>query len=198
MDTRERLIRQSTRQFAEKGFYGTSIASIAEAIGISKQALLHHFGSKEALYAAVLVRISDDALARCRSIDDEASTAEENLEAVIVDHYRNAMNKTAEAKLLMRELLDNEPRAAGSESWFLKSYLDGLVRTLRKVDGFSSYSSSQALVVVYQLLGAANYFCLSMPTLRKMYGAKNFDTAREAYENELVALVRARLDKGRP
>lgn len=55
---RERFIEAATDVFAERGFYGTSIAAIADALPLTKQALLHHFGSKEKLYAEVLKRKS--------------------------------------------------------------------------------------------------------------------------------------------
>ena len=52
-DTRERLLDQAEPLFAERGFYGVSIAAIASELGLTKQALLHHFGSKEKLYGEV-------------------------------------------------------------------------------------------------------------------------------------------------
>ena len=39
--------------FSERGLYGTSIRDIENASGVSKGLILHHFGTKEDLYAAV-------------------------------------------------------------------------------------------------------------------------------------------------
>lgn len=52
---RAELVAAAFQVFAEKGYLGLSIRQIAEAIGTSHTALLHHFGSKEALLEAVLV-----------------------------------------------------------------------------------------------------------------------------------------------
>lgn len=52
---RAELVEAAFQVFAEKGYLGLSIRQIAEAIGTSHTALLHHFGSKEALLEAVLV-----------------------------------------------------------------------------------------------------------------------------------------------
>ena len=55
-DTRKALLDAATRLFASAGFHGASLANIADALGLTKQALLHHFGAKEKLYGEVLVR----------------------------------------------------------------------------------------------------------------------------------------------
>ncbi|MCW2543268.1 MAG: TetR family transcriptional regulator [Frankiales bacterium] len=40
--------------FSERGFQGSSLREIAEAVGLSQAGVLHHFASKETLLAAVL------------------------------------------------------------------------------------------------------------------------------------------------
>src|SRR5438270_2766660 len=46
---REELTRIAARLFAERGYQGTSLADLAEALGVQKPSLYHHIGSKEDL-----------------------------------------------------------------------------------------------------------------------------------------------------
>ncbi len=50
---RERILDAALAAFAERGAGATSIQEVAEAAGMSKQALLHHFRTKEHLRAGV-------------------------------------------------------------------------------------------------------------------------------------------------
>ena len=54
--TREAILRAAQRHFADRGYRGASLASIAEEAGISEPGLVHHFASKPALLRAVLAR----------------------------------------------------------------------------------------------------------------------------------------------
>jgi AcrR family transcriptional regulator len=53
-ETPRRLLRTARRLFAEKGFDATSVREITREAGCNLGAITYHFGSKDALYAAVL------------------------------------------------------------------------------------------------------------------------------------------------
>lgn len=52
--SRERILEAATRLFVSRGYRGQSMREIAEAVGISKPAIYHHFKDKEELFVAIL------------------------------------------------------------------------------------------------------------------------------------------------
>ena len=53
-DVHNATIAAATRLFAAHGFNGTALQDIADAVGVTKPAILHHFPSKEHVRQAVL------------------------------------------------------------------------------------------------------------------------------------------------
>lgn len=58
-ERRAAIVEIATRHFLERGYAGTSLSAIAEAMGGSKGTLWSYFSSKEALFAAVVDAAAD-------------------------------------------------------------------------------------------------------------------------------------------
>src|SRR5262249_19632018 len=71
----DRILDAAMRVFRRHGFRRSSIEQAAEEAGLTRQALYHHFPSKEALFRAVIERLYQDALAAEAAA---ARTAEED------------------------------------------------------------------------------------------------------------------------
>ena len=63
MKPRDRILDAAMAVFRRHGFRRSSIEQAAEAAGLTRQALYHHFKSKEALFRAVIERLHENALA---------------------------------------------------------------------------------------------------------------------------------------
>ena len=63
MGPQDRILDAAMRVFRRHGFRRASIEQAAEAAGLTRQALYHHFQSKEALFRAVIEQLYQGALA---------------------------------------------------------------------------------------------------------------------------------------
>lgn len=52
--TKKAIVASAATAFSQRGFYGTSLRSIAREAGVDHSTLLHHFGNKTALLLAVI------------------------------------------------------------------------------------------------------------------------------------------------
>lgn len=77
--TRDRILEEAARLFTEKGYEATSVQDIAQALGLSKAALYHHFRGKE----EILLEISLLALEGLLRAGEEALRVEDPKEALL-------------------------------------------------------------------------------------------------------------------
>src|SRR5258708_9690599 len=105
-DVRGATIAAATRLFAAHGFEGTALQDIADAVGVSKPAVLHHFPSKEHVRQAVLDGILthwNEALPRLLLA---ATASQDRFDAVFGETHRFFAADPDRARLIVREALD--------------------------------------------------------------------------------------------
>lgn len=190
-DTKSQMLDTATRLFAERGFYGVSLAQIAAELSLTKQALIHHFGTKEKLYGQVLEQIADRVT---RLTAPPEGDRDARLMGFVQRFCSFAIDHPQDTRLLMRELLDNKQRADEAARWYLEPFLRDLIAMVQATRRWQGAPDPQALAVMYQLLGAVNYFVISEPTLSRIFGPAQFAETQDIFPNELRRLVRAMLD----
>ena len=116
--TREAILVEARRCFADNGYEGTSLNDIAAGVGIRRSSVLHHFPSKEAVYEAVFERALADWGQRINKAVDDAPLAGEGEGWTHVDRVlTEAVRWFAENPDFVR-LVRHESLAAGSHLGF--------------------------------------------------------------------------------
>lgn len=83
-DTRDRILDAAERLFAQNGFDLTTLRALTAEAGVNLAAVHYHFGSKERLFEAVLVRLVDPVNAeRLARLDRAEAQGPPALEAII-------------------------------------------------------------------------------------------------------------------
>lgn len=110
---REELTRTAARLFAERGYHGTSLADLAEALGIQKASLYHHIDTKEDL----LWEVARSGAATFHAALDavpESQPATEKIRLALRAHLRVVAEQLDAATVFTREwrALEGERRAS--------------------------------------------------------------------------------------
>jgi AcrR family transcriptional regulator len=110
-ERRSELTREAARLFAEKGYHGTSIGDIADALGVQKGSVYAHIASKQDLLWDIA---ADGAAAFHAALDGvpEDAPAVERLRLALRAHLRVVAEQLDVATVFTREwrYLDDERR----------------------------------------------------------------------------------------
>lgn len=99
------ILAEAVRAFAECGYEGTSIASVADGAGLSKQNLMYYFPTKQALYQRVLDGVLDDWLARMDSLADPTQDPRDVLRAYVQAKLRFSREQPWASRVYAMEVI---------------------------------------------------------------------------------------------
>jgi AcrR family transcriptional regulator len=132
---REAVLRRAVELFDRRGYDATSIGDLARELGVTKSAVFHHVGSKEALLAAALEEALD---ALERAVDEVAGgpgSAYDRLRAAVAAAVLVLVEHLPAVRLLLRVRGNSEvERTALERRRRLDERLAALVR-LAAADG---------------------------------------------------------------
>lgn len=72
--------------FAEKGFEGTTLQSVANAVGITKAAVYHYFDTKQSIYDAIVIDLLERLDTYVRAHTELDTTHELRLKSLMISH----------------------------------------------------------------------------------------------------------------
>jgi AcrR family transcriptional regulator len=107
---RQQVLRAAAREFAARGYHGTSMEDLSTATGLAAGGLYHYIGSKEQLLFAILAQLMDPLLERARDIEASPAPAPERLRELLREwlehieaHHDHVLVFTQERRVLERD-----------------------------------------------------------------------------------------------
>lgn len=122
--TREKILRNALEMFANKGYEGTNIRELSDALGVSKGAMYRHYDSKEHLWDSVLNAVEVEYENHMEVKNDSPEIPETTDELVemtlrMIDYTMHDPNVIMCRKMLNREQYRDEKVAILSDRRFL-------------------------------------------------------------------------------
>ncbi|MGW1955300.1 TetR/AcrR family transcriptional regulator [Streptomyces sp. NPDC001920] len=110
--TRRALLAEGRRRFAADGYHGVVLAEVAQAVGATKGAAYHHFGSKAGLFRAVVAEVQRELGERVAAAAERYDGPWEQLQAGCRAFLAAGRDPTVRRIVLM-----DAPAVLGWDEW---------------------------------------------------------------------------------
>lgn len=156
---KEQIVDVAARLFVEKGYKGISMREIAEAVGLSKAGIYHHFRDKEDLFLAVLTanlrRIEGLIEQTCR----EQRGTRERLRAILLGIFSLPLAQRAIIRLASQEMVALSPEVRHEFArLYRRSFIDRIVSILQEGIERGELRPVDPRLATWMLLGMAYPF----------------------------------------
>ena len=188
------IVTEAVRVFAECGYEGASIATVADNAGLSKQNLMYYFPTKQALYQRVLDDVLDEWLERMEHLADPAEDPREVLRTYIQAKLRFSREQPWASRVYAMEVI-------GGAQLYGEQIQNRVVPLLRKdIEVFERWigegkiapiNATHLLFAIWAMTQSYADFSAQMALVlnRKQLTRKDFDDAEKMITDMVLSAV---------
>jgi TetR/AcrR family transcriptional regulator len=179
---RDEILRAATDLFAESGFDAVSMNSIAVRAGTSKANVFHHFGSKDALYLAVMRDACGRFETSIDAFEGEDRDFAQRLSGFVREDLQAMAAQSDYSHLILREILDSGPRRGQALATEVFDQAFGrIVAVLEQAQARGEVSAEVPPALAASMLLACNVFMFQSQHVLKYLPGVDFVDDPERY-----------------
>lgn len=180
-----RILRSAEIVFAQKGYSGSSMESIAVTAKISKQNLIYYFPNKELLYKHVLKEMLDIWIEKLSFLETQGETPEEVIRSYVSEKIKLSRLYPNGSKVFAHEIISGAPLLKEYLISELKPQFDRdvkLVKSWIKKGLIDDIDPEHLFFTIWAATQTYADFSVQMEVLlgKKSLGQKDFDRAEKA------------------
>jgi AcrR family transcriptional regulator len=156
-DTKDKLIKVAIDLFAAKGFRGTSIRDIADAMDMSISNIYHYFGNKEGLFFAILEQASKGVMDELQKISKIEMDPLDRFKLLIKTHLRLSESYRKESKIFFIDEEHLSPEGRRINRQIQRNILNIYRKELRTLKELGYLGNRNITVLAFNILGVINW-----------------------------------------
>ena len=188
------ILAEAVRVFAECGYEGASIATVADNAGLSKQNLMYYFPTKQALYQRVLDGVLDDWLARMDLLADAEQDPRDVLRAYVQAKLRFSREQPWASRVYAMEVISGAQLYGDQIQKRVVPLLRKDIEVFERWIGegrIAPINATHLLFAIWAMTQSYADFSTQMALVlnRKQLSRKDFDDAELMITNMVLAAV---------
>jgi AcrR family transcriptional regulator len=183
----------ATALFAEKGFDGAIMDSLAERCDVNKASIYYHFQDKQNLYEVALTRLFAGVVDIVIANTENQSSASEKLDAFVRGFAQAASEQPKMPAMLMREIAAGGITMPAPARMQMQRLLHTLKAIIEQGVAEGVFRYADPLMLQFMIIGSFSFHITSEPMRRAIVSENSLDpTLSEAIEH-VSALVQQAL-----
>jgi AcrR family transcriptional regulator len=179
---KDKIKKSAINLFYKKGYFATSMSTIAKATGIRKSSIYHHYATKEDILLDIFRTTMNDLQDILKKRLNDATGAKERIKAVIYCHIIFHTKRQKEAIIADSELRGLTARNYKEIIQMRDDYEKAVQDVLEEGVAEGIFAESDTKVLSYAILS----MCTSVCTWFKKSGRLSQDTVADLYTEFIV------------